>query len=235
MPRKQKFFPGDVTTLTFHPFCFPHQVQTPKQHNKCSASGKQIQYLPSIGETLPILTHHRQGSRQTIRTTTPRNSHRYKRSRYATDKAMQARSPTLLSYFNSKFKQKNSWEEFHFPPRLISLVMSSLRGTQLTLEWWRRLPGLVKNTGDTGVVTQPPSKSTLYSKKPILSSEMSSLQHSLLGSGQGTTAGAVKSLFKESLTPLRPLARPSNWLDSKVPYTGTSINTTSKSNDVSKV
>ena len=156
-------------------------------------------------------------------------------SRYATDKAMQARSPTLLSYFNSKFKQKNSWEEFHFPPRLISLVMSSLRGTQLTLEWWRRLPGLVKNTGDTGVVTQPPSKSTLYSKKPILSSEMSSLQHSLLGSGQGTTAGAVKSLFKESLTPLRPLARPSNWLDSKVPYTGTSINTTSKSNDVSKV
>ena len=109
-------------------------------------------------------------------------------SRYSSTPAMQNTSPTLLSYFNSNFTQTNSWEEFPFPQKLISLVMSSLLGERFTLESWRRLLGLVKSTGSTGSVTQPASASTHYSKLPILSSETSSSLPLLLGSGQGATA-----------------------------------------------
>ena len=149
-------------------------------------------------------------------------------SRYATEPAMQKISPTLLSYFNTKFKQNTSWEEFHFPPKLISRVMSSLQGTQLTLESWRRLPGLVKNIGTNGVITQQESKSTRYSKQQIPSSETSSSQHSLQGSGQVTTAMDIKSKFKESLKRLRPSARPSKWLDKKNQSIEAQTHTTSK-------
>ena len=74
--------------------------------------------------------------------------------RYSSDKTMQAKSTSLLSYFNTHFKQESSWEQFPFPPKLLSLVMSSLLGKQLMLESWHRLPGLVKSIGKHGAVTQ---------------------------------------------------------------------------------
>ena len=153
-------------------------------------------------------------------------------SRHSSTPAMQKASPTLLSYFNSKFKQTNSWEEFPFPQKLTSLVMSSLLGERLTLESWRRLPGLVKSTGSTaGSITQQASASTRYSNiLPILSSETSSSLPSLLGSGQGATASNIRSLFKASLKRFRPSARPSNWLDTEVQCTVPQTCTTSKSN-----
>ena len=140
-------------------------------------------------------------------------------------------SPNLDSYFNTHFKQTSSWTALHFPQKLISLVMSSLLGTRLTLESWRRLPGLVKSTGPTGLVTQKTSASTLYSSVPILSSETSSSQLSLLGSGQVTMAVDVKSEFRESLKRSRPSARRSNWQDTKALSTDLQTSTTSPSND----
>ena len=134
-------------------------------------------------------------------------------SRYHSDPVLQARAPSLLHYFNTFFKQEDSWEEFHLPRRLILRVMSSLRGTQLTLESWRRLPKLEKNTGKNGASMQSWSRSTPSSNLPIPSSETWSSPHSLHGSGLATTARAVKSEFKESLMPFRPSARRSNWLD----------------------
>ena len=49
-------------------------------------------------------------------------------SRYSSDKTMQAKAPSLLSYFNTHFKQESSSEQFPLPPKLLSHVMSSLLG-----------------------------------------------------------------------------------------------------------
>ena len=153
-------------------------------------------------------------------------------SRFSSSTALQSRSPTLESYFNTHFKQTSSWKEFHFPQKLTSLMMSSLLGTRLTLESWRRLPGLVKNTGCTGLVTQNASASTLYSSIPILSSETSLSQPSLRGSGRATTAAVMKSEYQESLKRYRPSARQSNWLDTKALSTDPPMSTTSPSKDL---
>ena len=153
-------------------------------------------------------------------------------SRFSSSKALQSRSPTLEFYFNTHFKQTSSWKAFHFPQKLTSLVMSSLLGTRLTLESWRRLPGLVKNTGCTGLVTQKASASTLYSNIPILSSETSLSQPSLRGSGRATTAAVMKSEYQESLKRYRPSARQSNWLDTKALSTDPPMSTTSPSKDL---
>ena len=132
-------------------------------------------------------------------------------SRFHSDRKLQARSPSLLQYFNTFFPQETSWEEFHLPQKLTSRVMSSLRGKQLTLELWRRLPKLGKNTGKNGVPTPSQSRSTPSSSPRTPSSETWSSQHSLQGSGRATTAKAVKSEYKVSLMPFRPSARQSSW------------------------
>ena len=155
-------------------------------------------------------------------------------SRYASDKSMQAKAASLLSYFNTHFKQETSWEQFPFPPKLLSLVISSLLGTQLTLESWRRLPGLVKNTGKLGAVTQIPSTSTRFSQIQSQSSETWSLQHSLQGSGKATTATEIQSKYKASLMRWRPSARPLNWLDTEAPSTEPTTNITSPLKEQSK-
>ena len=140
-------------------------------------------------------------------------------SRFASDTKLHKNSPSLLHYLNSHFPQTSSWQEFQFPQKLTSRVMSSLLGTRLTLESWRRLPGLVKNTGPAGRVTQMPSKSTLYSQQSTPSSETLSLQLSLQGSGKVTTGEAIKLKYQESLMLYRPSARPLSWLDTKVQST----------------
>ena len=155
-------------------------------------------------------------------------------SRYSSDNALKKNAPSLLSYFNSNFKQETSWTEYHLPPRLVPRVMSSLQGTQLTLESWRRLPGLVKNIGTTGAVTQMQSKSTRCCAQQTHSSETWSLQHSLQGCGKAATATAIKLKFKQSLQRSRPSPRPLNWLDTRAPSIEPSTNTTSKSNEPSK-
>ena len=153
-------------------------------------------------------------------------------SRYSSDISMQQHSPSLLHYFNTHFKQTSSWKKFHLPQKLSSRVMSSLRGKQLTLESWRRLPGLAKNTGTAGAVTQPASKLTQYSKPQIYSSETSPSQLTLLTSGEVTTVTDIQSKFKESLMPFQPSARPSSWLDTPAPSTEPQPPTPSQFKDV---
>ena len=155
-------------------------------------------------------------------------------SRYHSDKSLQMKQPSLLAYFNTYFKQQTSWTEFHLKPKLVSRVMSSLRGDPLSLESWRRLPGLVKNIGKNGVTMQTPSTSTLFSNTPILSSATSPSQPSLLGRGRVTTASAIKSRYKPLIMQSRPSTRPSNWLGSRAPSTVPTTSTISKLSDASK-
>ena len=155
-------------------------------------------------------------------------------SRYHSDLTLQSKAPTLTSYFNTYFKQPSSWIEFRLPQKLISRVTSSLLGTQLSLELWRRLPKPGKDIGSTGVATQPPSSLTPSSKIRTPLSETPSSQVSLLGSGRATTAKAVKSKFKESLMPFQPSARPLNWLASPAPSIGITKSTRLPSNVASK-
>ncbi len=155
-------------------------------------------------------------------------------SRFSSDKTLNASSPNLLSYFNSTFPQASSWKEFRIPPRLTSRVISSLRGERLTLESWRRIPKPGPNTGVTGLVTQPQSTSTPSSKTLTPSSGTQSSQLSLLGSGQATTAKAVRSKFKRSLKHFQPSARPSNWLASKAQSTEPMESTPLPSSDALK-
>ena len=106
-------------------------------------------------------------------------------SQFHTDKSLQTSSPTLLHYFNSHFPQKNSWEEFHFRQKLGSLVMPLLQGTQSTLESWRRLPGLIKNTGKNGAVMQQESRWTRFSKQSFCVTHKSGIFFNLFGALHG--------------------------------------------------
>ena len=141
-------------------------------------------------------------------------------SRYSSDPSLSAKSDSLLSYFNHHFKQDGSWTSFHLPQKLVSRVMSSLRGQQLTLESWRRIPKAVRSTGTSGPGMLPQSISTPSSKTQTPSSEIQSLPHSLLGSGQAALDEEIKSKFRPLLKLFRPLARQSKWLDSRAPSTG---------------
>jgi hypothetical protein len=123
----------------------------------------------------------------------------------------------IVDYFNVNFKlpQNLSWREFHLPSSLISLVISSLRGKQLPMEWFLKPPGIGKNTGSTGVTTAHSSNATLSSPMSPLSAGISSFAPSLQGSGLALTEEAIKSKFRASRTRSRPSARPSCWLDNE--------------------
>lgn len=128
---------------------------------------------------------------------------------------------SLLDYFNTHFPlpQNKSWKQFQLPTDWISRVISLVLGEQLPLASLLRLPKAKKNIGSTGQRTLQNATSTPGSRQHLQSTETSSLQLSLQGSGQAFTEKEIKSLFKESLRPCRPLARPSNWLDSVAPST----------------
>ncbi len=155
-------------------------------------------------------------------------------SRFSSDSSLSSASDSLLSYFNRHFKQEASWTLFHLPQKLVSRVMSSLRGQQLTLESWRRIPKAAKSTGPSGHAMQHQSMSTPSSKIPTPSSEIQSLQHSLLGSGQAASDAEIKSKFRPLLKLFRPSARRSKWLDSRAPSTGPTTSTPSPSNGALK-
>ena len=141
-------------------------------------------------------------------------------------------SSNIVDYFNSNFPltQNNSWREFQIPSELVSLVISSLRGEQLPMEWFLRPPKIGKNTGCTGAITAPSSKCTLSSTTSLPSPVTSLYAPSLQGSGEALSAEAIKLKFRESRMRSRPLARPSCWLDNKVQYTALKKYTTSTSN-----
>jgi hypothetical protein len=126
-----------------------------------------------------------------------------------------AASSNIVDYFNLNFplKKNTSWREFQIPRELVSLVISSLCGKQLPMEWLLRPPKINKNIGCTGAHTAPSSKST-HSSTTSLPSPVTSLSvHSLQGSGEVLLAKAIKLKFKASQMCSRPSARPSCWLD----------------------
>ena len=147
-------------------------------------------------------------------------------SRFESDKTLQQKAPNLTAYFNKFFPQQTSWIRYQLPPKLISLVTSSLQGKRSSLESWRRLPGLAKNIGPHGYVMQTPSKWTHFCPTQTPWSETWHLQHTLRGSGGVYTDAEIKSAFQESLRRYRPSARPSSWLDIPAQSTGTSNDTT---------
>jgi hypothetical protein len=142
----------------------------------------------------------------------------------------------IVSYFDSKFPlpKPNSWREFRIPPRLISLVISSLRGKQLPMESFLRPPEIGKNTGATGVTTAPCSSATLSSPMSHHSAEISSSAPSLQGSGQALSVADIKSKFRVSRMRSRPSARPSCWLDNRAHSTAQKRRSILTSNDYSK-
>jgi hypothetical protein len=145
-------------------------------------------------------------------------------------------STNIVDYFNTHFPltQNNSWREFQIPPKLISLVISSLRGEQLPMGWFLRPPKIDKSTGCTGAPIARSSKCIPSSMASLPSPVTSLSAPSLQGSGEALSAEAIKSRFKESRMRSRPLARPSCWLDNQVQYTALKKYITSTSNAWSK-
>jgi hypothetical protein len=143
---------------------------------------------------------------------------------------------SLTTFFNTKFPlpQNNCWTELTIPKKLISRVMSCLRGEQLTMESLLRLPQVGKNTGNTGQDMPDCSKKIHSSQTPLPLNKESSSQLLLQGSGQGSTVEEMKSKFHQSVMRSQPSPRPSNWLENKVRSTGTKKRTHSQSNDASK-
>ena len=133
----------------------------------------------------------------------------------------------LTSYFNSNFPlpQMQSWQEFHLPKKLISQVISCLRGVQSPMELLTRPPGIESSTGNTGVIMPESAKSTPSSAIANPSKQISSCWPSLRGSGQDFSVEDIKSEFQPLLRLSRPSPRPSSWLDNQVPSTGKKGNT----------
>ena len=143
---------------------------------------------------------------------------------------------SLPKFFNNTFPlpQPHSWRVFVIPPKLLSRVISCVRGDILPMESLLRLPQHGKNIGDIGAHTATNSSDIPSSVMPPQLNNPSSSQPLLAGSGQVSTVAAMKSQFHLSRKRSRPSARPSNWLENKVPSTSPQTNISSQSNDVLK-
>jgi hypothetical protein len=141
---------------------------------------------------------------------------------------------SLSTFFNNKFPlpQNNSWKELKIPSKILSRVMSCVRGEQLTMESLLKLPNLDKNTGSTGK-HMPPSGNKMSSSKTTPNSNVASFSpHLLHGSGLASTAAELKLKFQQSRRRSRPYPRPQNWQDNKVLSTSMTKSTSFRSNAV---
>ena len=132
----------------------------------------------------------------------------------------------LTDYFNTNFPlpQEQSWTEFTLPSKLVSRVISCLRGELLPLEQLLRLPGIESNTGHVGKALPQSADSTLSSKIQTTLNGNSSSKALLHGSGQACSVGELKLKFLPSRARSRPSPRPLNWLENKAPCTKTKKN-----------
>ncbi len=111
--------------------------------------------------------------------------------------------------------QNASWHEFHLTARLISPVISCLRGRQLSMESWTRPLKRARSTGDTGSPIAKHSKCHHSSPNAAPSEKTLLSRPSLRGSGQVTTVGATLSELRRSQPRWQPSQRQLNWLDNK--------------------
>ena len=139
----------------------------------------------------------------------------------------------LSNFFNKTFPlpQQSSWNELKIPQKLISRVISCVRGEQLTMESLLRLPKLGKNIGTTGKPTWANGTKIASLKIPQNLKEASSSQHLLRGCGQASTAEELRSKFQRSRKRLRPSPRPQNWQENRAPYINTKTRTSSRYKD----
>ena len=99
-------------------------------------------------------------------------------------------SNNIITYFNHHFPlpHNESWREFHIITKWVSRVIECLHGKQFQMVWLQRLPKIAKINGIIGVTTPISAQSILSSPtSPAPSNAISSLKHSLLGSGQACT------------------------------------------------
>jgi hypothetical protein len=111
--------------------------------------------------------------------------------------------------------QQTSWTECRLEEKLTSRVTSCLRGEQLQMALWLKIPRRGKNTGLIGKTTALPSSVTHISSTVTTQKKSSSSQPMLLGSGQVTTATSVKSKFRPFRTRFQPSPRQLNWLENR--------------------
>lgn len=132
----------------------------------------------------------------------------------------------LLSHFATNYPppQKASWQLATPSSELTSKVISTLRGKRLPMAEWT-IPG-GSSSGATGSPTRTSAEQTPTFKTGACSAEASSSAPTLLGCGQGSTAGAIRSAIKASMRRSEPSARPASWPDtqtrrsSQAPTTG---------------
>jgi hypothetical protein len=121
---------------------------------------------------------------------------------------------SFANSFTTQFplSQPDSWTECPLDARLRSRVISCLRGDQLEMASWLKIPKPGKNIGHTGENTVRLSTKTHTSVTATQPSKSSSSQPSLLGSGLATTAKNVESKFNLSNKRSLPFQRQSSWL-----------------------
>ena len=130
-------------------------------------------------------------------------------------------SHNLVHYFNSHFTlpQGTSWTEFLLPTKLVSVVISCLRGQELPMASLLKLPVNVKNTGNIGQHTPPGVEwtHTLNTHRPLKETKLSK---DLRPESEGApTAEGLRSRYQASQTPSLPSQRPLSWLANVVPST----------------
>ena len=129
---------------------------------------------------------------------------------------------TLTEFFNNTYPlpQNDSWQEFKVPSELFSRVMSCVRGERLKMGQLLRLKGIDRSIGDIGKPTYNiGTAAPFWTMRPNLK-QTSSSEPLLLGSGQVSTAKAIRLKFKALVKRSRPSPRPSSWLDNPLPSTG---------------
>lgn len=142
----------------------------------------------------------------------------------------------LVNYFNSHFPLPKNlcWKEYKVKQKLVSRVISCLRGTQLPMESLHKLPKLGKNIGAIGQNTASFSNLDRTLMTSQLAKNLSSSQDLPQGYAPGLTVTEIKLAFKRSRTRSRPSPRPANWLENKVPSSKKRENTFFPSKDLSK-
>ena len=137
-------------------------------------------------------------------------------SRSFIDKRFTLSNQPFSTVFNSIFPLKTtSWKEFHLSPKISSKVISCLRGEQLALASWHKIPRQEKSIGLTGRRTPTCTGKTHTSQLAPKQNKSSSSQLLLHGSGQVSTAKESRLPFKQLLKRFQPSQRHANWLENR--------------------
>ena len=119
----------------------------------------------------------------------------------------------LVHLYNSSFPLPNqaSWTVFHLSSDIATRLISILRMKPFTMDDWRRLPTIGKNTGPVGSPTSHLWDWTLIYRKPHTNTEPESSPDSPRESDQAITDDDNKYALVQSLQRSQPLERRFPW------------------------